>query len=915
MRSQFTSNRQRGRMRMIRRPTLRLRQRISFKVVSSLSILVVIGMVTYFQFSNPHQVRAAASGDYRAVATGNWNTLSTWQTYNGSSWVAAGHTPTSADGVIEIPSGDTVTVTASVTADKVLVDTGGTLVVSASKTLTIANGTGADLTVNGTLTLMGSLSLSGSTATIINGTVTNATACTLGASATVTINSGGLFRNDAGTVTTTANLWIVNSGGIYQSNKNGDALPLATWNTGATCQITGITSTVPTNMAQSFYNLTWNCTSQSALLDLAGITAVNGDFTMLSSGTGSVLLASTTWSLTVAGNYYMQGGTFYVGQKNANTLTVTGNYTQTGGNFYLIDSLSGGDGHMVMTVNGDFNMSAGVFNMSSNTTTANLDGVTKLYLNNNFTQSGGTIWETANSGATYGYGNVYFNKSGTQTFTKTAGTISNVINFTVNNGSILDMGTSTLTGGGTFTLSSGGGLMIGDANGITSSGASGNVQVTGTRSYSTGADYTYEGATTQVTGNGLPSTVHNFTMNNSSGLTLTNSVIVSNVLTLTSGAVTTSANTLTLGTSTSVLGTLSRTSGHVIGNLKRWIAAAATNNILFPLGADGINYNGANYSFTTAPTAGGSITMSYLKANPGLTGLPLTDGGVIVTSVSYGYWTAAAGNGLTGGTFSLDLYGDGITGITDYTVLRILNRTNSGSSWAVTGTHSAGTGTNTTPVSHRTGMTTASSFGHFAIGAASSGGSLPIKLMYFRAKLNGDHVNLDWATAAEINNNFFTIERSQDGITFETLLTRPGAGNSTTTLYYNAVDDAPLGEGYSYYRLKQTDYDGHYSYSNIESINNGRSDKANLAPEIKIESVAPNPFTESFKLNFILKAAAIIDLQIFDLSGQIIYATKVQTIDGFNTFEFRDDINLKKGIYFLNLSYADQRVTQKIVKQ
>src|SRR5262245_64853491 len=115
--------------------------------------------------------------------------------------------------------------------------------------------------------------------------------------------------------------------------------------------------------------------------------------------------------------------------------------------------------------------------------------------------------------------------------------------------------------------------MIRSANGITSSSATGNVQNTGARNLNTGGNYAYNGTVAQVTGSGLPSQVNNFTMNNSSGLTLTNSVIVAGTLTFTSGNITTNANVLTLGTSqaSSNLGTLVRTTGHVIGYIKRWI--------------------------------------------------------------------------------------------------------------------------------------------------------------------------------------------------------------------------------------------------------------------------------------------------------------------------------------------------------
>ena len=127
---------------------------------------------------------------------------------------------------------------------------------------------------------------------------------------------------------------------------------------------------------------------------------------------------------------------------------------------------------------------------------------------------GGTITETST-----GSGAMRFARSGLQTFTG-GGTIQNTINFTVNSGATLAMGTAILTGGGTFTLSSGGGITIGSPDGISTSGATGNIQVTGARTYSTGADYTYNGTAAQTPGTGFPATVRNFTLDNPNGLTL-----------------------------------------------------------------------------------------------------------------------------------------------------------------------------------------------------------------------------------------------------------------------------------------------------------------------------------------------------------------------------------------------------------
>jgi hypothetical protein len=130
---------------------------------------------------------------------------------------------------------------------------------------------------------------------------------------------------------------------------------------------------------------------------------------------------------------------------------------------------------------------------------------------------------------------------------------------------ILDCGAAfALTGTGSFVLFNGADLIIRSTSGITSSGATGNIQ-TSIRTFMTGANYSYSGTASQVTGNGLPSVVNNLTINNSAGVMLTSSLTTNGILTLTSGALTVGSNTLTLQTSDVPIirtsGTLSTSSG------------------------------------------------------------------------------------------------------------------------------------------------------------------------------------------------------------------------------------------------------------------------------------------------------------------------------------------------------------------
>jgi hypothetical protein len=94
---------------------------------------------------------------------------------------------------------------------------------------------------------------------------------------------------------------------------------------------------------------------------------------------------------------------------------------------------------------------------------------------------------------------------------------------------------------------------------------------------------------------------------------------------------------------------------------------------------------------------------------------------------------------------------------------------------------------------------------------------LEVKLTSFNAEPENNKVKLNWSTASENNNDYFTIERSADGTTWNEVKKVKGSGTSVEAINYQNYDESPL-SGTSYYRLKQTDYDGSMSYSGIKSV-------------------------------------------------------------------------------------------------
>ena len=324
-------------------------------------------------------------------------------------------------------------------------------------------------------------------------------------------------------------------------------------------------------------------------------------------------LSPAVWATPTAGQGYpgQFAGTGQVTIQNNVILQV--NPASSIGALVIQANLTPDNNNRNLTISGDFSISAGTLTLAnnSNNSTYNIGG--------NFTMTGGTITETS-SGATSSF---VFNKSGTQSFTKTAGTISQLINFTVNSGAILDMGTSVLNGSvGAFTLSSGSGIITKHVQGISTSAGTGCIQVTGTKTYSTGADYTYNGTAVQVTGNGLPVNVDNLSISNSSGVNLSNSTTINGTFDLQQGALAINGNTLTIN------GALSRT-GAGTGT----ITGSATSNL-------SITGSGAfdDFYFTTANENLFNLTVNRVGTNINLSSnltiagtFTLTNGVIVAT--------------------------------------------------------------------------------------------------------------------------------------------------------------------------------------------------------------------------------------------------------------------------------------------
>ena len=182
-------------------------------------------------------------------------------------------------------------------------------------------------------------------------------------------------------------------------------------------------------------------------------------------------------------------------------------------------------------------------------------------------------------------------------------------------------------------------------------------------------------------------------------------------------------------------------------------------------------------------------------------------------------------------------------------------------------------------------------------------GTLPIELTYFEAKAKENLVELEWITAMEDNNNYFEIERSADGQNWEVIDIIKSQGNSTSDQFYATADVNPL-SGISYYRLKQTDYDETFSYSDLQSVEftSVKNTGFNVfpIPASDFVNVTSNQDIEAGNISISNSMGALITVPATSASN--------------NSIRF-DISQLQAGMYFLTIKESNNIQTRKFYVQ
>ena len=362
-----------------------------------------------------------------------------------------------------------------------------------------------------------------------------------------------------------------------------------------------------------------------------------------------------------------------------------------------------------------------------------------------------------------------------------------------------------------------------------------------------------------------------------------------------------------------------RNSGHIISesdyNFVKWNTTSVTGSYVYPFGYSTTDY----IPFTFNKTAGNvSIVASTYETGAPNTPLPNSVSNMNPSGPSSDasnmavdrFWRLQMENGVTVPTgdltFSYKGAENSIAGIncpTDVIAAQYWN--NSIVNWnapALTpGSGCTTSGIGTAQANGVSVFTTTSSQPFVLVKKI---GILPIELLSFTTKCDNRKVIIKWATATEQNNDYFTVERSPDALNYLPVGMVKGVGNSSSVQNYFFTDSDPL-SGTSYYRLKQTDFDGTTKTFSAASLSSCASGAMNVV-------IGQNPTIDGDIWVSISGAEnKNVRVSVTDILGQNIYTRNLTGVTG--SYLLNEHLQLAAGIYIVNASTSDESFSKKIV--
>lgn len=591
-------------------------------------------------------------------------------------------------------------------------------------------------------------------------------------------------------------------------------------------------------------------------------------------------IASFGGDLTVNGNLSVESGSI-VDMESATDLFIVNGDLDLVGELRLSTAI-GGD----MEITGDWDRS-GTFTPNSRLVS--------------FTASSGT--QEFNNHTTFDY--IKIDNSGSE-LNMNAG-MAIVQAMYVENGACLDMNTNIVDGAGSFELLSEGKIKIGSLVGITSSGATGNIQVTGTRTFSTGGEYHFTASDDQVPGNGMPSTVGDLIVDLATSdktLTLASDYTVGNQFELNSGFLNVGSNNIIISNNSAnslIAGALNAdfTNSYVIGKIKRNVSAVS--GFYFPVGTSSNLQLGLLDLNSVTSGSSPYITSSYTTDASGIDISSLVlevDGTLLTDRLDNGYWTFTPEN-VTTISYDITLdarnYSNGSTNEKAYALVK----RNGGNWFLPDGTHDNATQSVSGGIASvkRSGVT---SFSDYVIAYNKEHVTLPVELLSFKYEYFDEReVGLSWQTATEVNSDFFELQRSFNAQKFESIAIISAAGNTNYVSDYSYTDYTSGNT--IYYRLKQVDYDNSYVYSDVISV------VKDLNKEPKLEAFYSNGM---LNIKFENLPVDHNTFYVYNSIGQIMQELE---INAYGENYISVSISLKPGVYFIKSAEIYTIETSKFI--
>jgi len=747
-------------------------------------------------------------------------------------------------------------------------------------------GEAGTITITGTITGAGfGLSLGGSVGGTITGIVGGAsTAITKADIGTWTLSGLNTYTGattiSGGILRATNNSIAASTSGAFGNNASGLNL------NGGSIQSNVATFSRPITITSSNSGLDAYGSSRTISSPLNNITS-NSVFNLNIGGT--TVTNAEGQNLILSGVISNSAGTLSLTKLGTSLLTLSAASTFSGG--IILNSGQLNINHTTAIGSGTFIINGGTID---NTTAGSIT------LSNNNTQNwNGDFTLTGTQPLNMGTGAITLNAD--RQITVSANTL------TV--GGILNQGSLSLSKAGSGTFSFGNQAIT--LNNLTISAGtfsstSGSVNLTG--SFSNSGTFNTNNGTLNFIGNSpqsISGTFYNLTINNSTpgnAITLNGPVTVNNNLILTDGHIITSAtNILKLGSSAIVTlnAPVTQDSSFVNGPMIQTVDVTTSTTKIFPVGKNNRMHRS---DLTVIQNSATSTQYSSEYFNSSATALGYTLPSTIVNVSDIGYWVISKGAGASVTSTSAKLYYFDSDNVSDAPNLRI-TKDNGASAWTDIG--GIGTAVPSGAIESTINFT---SFSKFTLANNTGGGNaLPISLLFFNARVNGSKIDLNWATASEANNNYFTIDKSIDGKNFNLVTTVSGAGNSNDLRSYNTVDLIPY-EGNSYYRLMQTDYDGNFTYSKLVSVRTDNNFNLSVFPNPLLSGQAPH-------INFSnVSGDSTVHITVYDVREKEL-ASKIYTISCASNNIMVVDLleKLIPGVYFITISYNQSTSKQRLL--